>query len=54
LSAALIASDMLLLSHLNKIKVEKRNELLRDVGDLNDHEQFEVLGDTHPDFKYTM
>jgi hypothetical protein len=28
--------------------------LLRDVAHLDEHEQFEVLGDTHPDFKYTL
>lgn len=41
------------LSRLNRLKIERASEILRDVADLSFEEQFAKLGDHHPDFKYT-
>ena len=54
LNIALMVSEIFLLRYLNQRKVEKRDELLKDVVQLDAHEQYERLGDTHPDFKYTL
>jgi dipeptide/tripeptide permease len=54
IAAVLVVAEILLLRHLNRKKIENRDELLRDVAGLDEHEQFEVLGDSHPDFKYTL
>lgn len=45
---------LLLLSRLNKRKVERREQLLAGVEHLSMEEQMEELGDHHPDFKYTL
>jgi hypothetical protein len=38
----------------NREKEEGREQLLREVEQLSVEEQFERLGDRHPDFKYTL
>ncbi|KAK5047589.1 hypothetical protein LTR84_006686 [Exophiala bonariae] len=54
LNVSFMVAEVLLLRHLNSRKIEKREELLKDVAHLTPHEQYERLGDTHPDFKYTL
>lgn len=49
-----LLSQLFLLKHLNKRKETHREDLLRDVKDLDAQEQHQRLGDTHPDFKYTL
>ncbi|KIV95820.1 hypothetical protein PV10_03426 [Exophiala mesophila] len=39
--------------HENTLKVKNREQLLRGLEDKTMHEQYEILGDRHPDFKYT-
>jgi hypothetical protein len=51
---ASVIFQILLLSRLNKGKIEKREELLRGVEHLSIEKQLEELGDRHPDFKYTL
>lgn len=48
----LILVLMVYLRRLNRIKEEKPQELLRGVEDLDEEEQFSVLGDHHPKYKY--
>lgn len=52
--AAFIALAMYMLHKKNQDKLERREQLLRDVKDLSFSEQLNVLGDHHPDFKYTL
>lgn len=49
-----LVGQLLLLSYLNRQKELRRDDKLRDVRDLDEHEQHERLGDSHPDFKYTL
>lgn len=49
-----IATNIVLLRWRNKEKVEKRDNILADVASLDAKEQYEILGDRHPDFKYTL
>lgn len=49
-----IAVNILLLRWRNRAKIEKREEILAGLEELNDKEQYEVLGDRHPDFNYTL
>ncbi|RMZ77242.1 hypothetical protein DV738_g4520, partial [Chaetothyriales sp. CBS 135597] len=49
-----IVVQILLLHYLNEQKKKKRDILLKDVAHLDPHEQYEILGDRHPDFKYTL
>lgn len=42
------------LRYLNRNKIEKRDGLLRGVGHLPLEEQIKMLGDHHPDFRYTL
>ena len=51
---ALVIVQLTLLRHLNKKKVENRDRLLAGIEHLSLDEQMEVLGDHHPDFKYTL
>ena len=51
---ALIVVQVALLRHLNQKKVDKRDELLSGLEHLSLDEQMEVLGDHHPDFRYTL
>lgn len=39
--------------HENTLKVKNREKLLRGLENKTMHEQYEILGDRHPDFKYT-
>ena len=50
---ALILVQIALLRHLNQRKIDKRDELLSGIEHLSLEEQMEILGDHHPDFKYT-
>lgn len=52
--AAFISLAMFLLHRKNQEKVTRRAELLRDVSELSYDEQLNVLGDHHPDFRYTL
>lgn len=49
----LAVGQVALLKHLNKQKVERREELLCGFEHLPLDQQIKVLGDHHPDFKYT-
>jgi hypothetical protein len=49
-----IAANIVLLRRRNVAKVERREEILAGMEDLDAHEQYELLGDRHPDFKYTL
>lgn len=46
-----IATNIFLLLRRNKNKILEGDMLLRSVDDLSTHEQYENLGDCHPDFK---
>lgn len=50
----LITLAVFLLHRQNKLKVARREELLADVKDFSHDEQMNILGDHHPDFKYTL
>jgi MFS family permease len=54
LTIALVSANILWLRFLNRRKESRREELLRDVKHLSLGEQREVLGDAHPDYKYTL
>ena len=54
ITIAVVGAEIWLLKWKNKQKVESRDRLLRDVDQLSVQEQFESLGDHHPDFKYTL
>jgi len=49
-----ISANILLLRWRNRVKVEKREEILAGLEELEEKEQYEILGDRHPDFKYTF
>jgi predicted MFS family arabinose efflux permease len=49
-----IAANIVLLRRRNVEKLERREEILAGMEDLDAHEQYELLGDRHPDFKYTL
>lgn len=49
-----ISINILVLRWRNRAKIEKRGEILAGLKELNDKEQYEILGDRHPDFKYTL
>jgi hypothetical protein len=49
-----IAVNILVLRWRNRVKIEKRGEILAGLEGMDDEEQCEVLGDRHPDFKYTL
>jgi hypothetical protein len=49
-----IATNIFLLLRRNKNKILEGDMLLRSVDDLSTHEQYENLGDCHPDFKYKL
>jgi hypothetical protein len=49
-----IALNIVLLRRRNNEKVIRRGEILAGIDDLDAHEQYEILGDRHPDFKYTL
>jgi hypothetical protein len=49
-----ILVNVLVLRWRNRVKVEKREEILAGLEQLDDKEQYEILGDRHPDFKYTL
>ncbi|RMD43710.1 hypothetical protein DV735_g1448, partial [Chaetothyriales sp. CBS 134920] len=49
-----IVAEMCLLHYLNERKKRMRDVILKDVAHLDPHEQYEALGDRHPDFKYTL
>jgi predicted MFS family arabinose efflux permease len=49
-----ILVNVLVLRWRNRVKVEKREEILAGLEELDDKEQYELLGDRHPDFKYTL
>ncbi|KAL6252546.1 hypothetical protein RBB50_000265 [Rhinocladiella similis] len=40
------------LKYQNRMKVEKRDDLLRGLEHLDEEEQFQILGDRHPGYKY--
>ena len=48
----LIVVLILWLRRLNRLKEERPEELLRGVENLNEEEQFNILGDRHPKYKY--
>ena len=54
LEMVLLVFQIALLKRLNRLKVENRAELLAGLENLSTHEQMEVLGDHHPDFKYVL
>ena len=49
-----IATNNFLLIRRNKNKILERDMLLGGVEDLSVHEQDELLGGCHPNFKYTL
>lgn len=51
-----VASEMLILTHLNKRKAdpEYREKMLRDMQGMTFPQQMVKLGDAHPDFKYIL
>jgi uncharacterized protein (DUF2249 family) len=49
-----MALNILLLMRRNREKVEKRDMILSSMGEKSALEQYEILGDHHPDFKYTL
>jgi MFS family permease len=49
-----LAGNILILRKRNNNKIEKRDDLLKGVENLPASEQYEILGDRHPDFKYTL
>lgn len=51
---ALLLLQIYLLSRANKRKVTQREQLLADVEHLPLAEQMQILGDHHPDYKYTL
>lgn len=53
-AVAAVVAEMVLLNYLNKQKITNRQEILKDVAHLDANEQYELLGDAHPDFKYTL
>ena len=48
----LIVAQVFWLRRLNKTKNDRPEELLRGVEDLSEEEQFNILGDHHPKYKY--
>lgn len=54
LTVVLVTANITWLMHLNRRKDTHRNELLKDVAHLPLAEQREILGDSHPDYKYTL
>lgn len=54
ITIALIAAEIALLSRRNKEKKGRRDALLAGLEDMGFVSQFELLGDHHPDFKYTL
>jgi hypothetical protein len=54
ISIGLILLATLLLHRKNQLKMTRRGQLLEDVRDLPWLEQLQMLGDRHPDFKYTL
>ncbi|KAL2817690.1 major facilitator superfamily domain-containing protein [Aspergillus cavernicola] len=53
ISLAALVAQILLLRSLNYAKVTRRAEILAGLEGLTPQEQFELLGDTHPDYRYT-
>ncbi|EON67345.1 hypothetical protein W97_06598 [Coniosporium apollinis CBS 100218] len=54
IAIALIAGEVALLRWMNQRKEEKRKDLLQGVEGLSHEDQFNELGDHHPDFRYTL
>lgn len=53
-TVALIGTEILLLRRKNDSKERKRSQLLQGIEHLSLDEQFDHLGDHHPDFRYTL
>jgi hypothetical protein len=49
-----MALNILLLMRRNREKVEKMETILRSMEEKSALEQYELLGDHPPDFKYTL
>jgi hypothetical protein len=49
-----MALNMFLLMRRNREKVEQREGILSSIDEKSALEQYELLGDHHPDFKYTL
>lgn len=54
ITVILVGAEIWLLRFKNQRKMTKRGEILSEVQNLSAEEQFEVLGDRHPDFRYTL
>lgn len=52
IAEGLIVCQLLLLRHLNKVKEERPGTILKGLEGMTMEEQFQILGDRHPSYKY--